>query len=234
MRRVPSKVPSIAPAGAAPIRVGEDRAAELLHTEDQLSGERAARTLGVLAGIPLRAGLPHLAAPSDDVAECMESLADSTEANKTLADRKLSTARGPSPIKRGGKSRVFVAKLLRGTLLRRWDLGQESCSIRAVARHVNVNVKDVHEYTSGEKSAPWSLAMELPLDVVEEMNEAIVTARAGGRTWRWALSLIRRGLDWIEERGTSPADRHEVTQALREAQRRILDVLDRIDEESGR
>jgi hypothetical protein len=82
--------------------------------------------------------------------------------------------------------------------------------------------------------APWALAQVLPLDVVDEINETLIASRAGGRTWRWALSLIRRGLEWIVERDVRPDDRYEARSALLATHQKITALLQRWEQEESR
>ncbi len=127
-----------------------------------------------------------------------------------------------------------MAELLDDVLFRRWERGADNCSTRAIALRCSVNPSTIHEYRHGDKMVPWALAKVLPIEVVEEINETLIASRAGGRTWRWALALVRRGFDWIEERGVRPEDRHEATRALLAAQDRITKALGRLAEEETR
>jgi len=200
--------------------------------EVQCAADRRERTPGPLPDPATRVHSAHNPRQTSAAPDVAETFAECTDEKSPLPDRAGTTAR--SPILRGGDARVRTAKLVSEVLFRRWERGDESCSTRAIAQRCKVNPRVVHDYRHGEKPVPWALAWVLPIEALEEINESIVTARAGGRTWRWALALVRRGLDWIEERGTRAEDAHEVKQALREAQRRILDVLERLDEEEGR
>ncbi len=182
------------------------------------------RTQEALSERAPRASVAHIASR----AGCSDKSAECIDVERALPERAAGTAR--APLKRNGRSRLAFAKLLNDALFRRWERGDDACSTRAIAQKCGVNQRTVHEYRHGEKSAPWALAYELPIEIVEEMNEAIISARAGGRTWRWAMALIRRGLDWVEEQGLAPADRHEAIDALSTAQERIAKMIRHLNE----
>ncbi len=155
----------------------------------------------------------------------MEIIAD---ANQVLAEQD----RGA--LKRGSRERIATAGLLDETLSKRAERGDENCSTRSVALRCKTNPRVIHEYRHAEKLAPWALAWVLPIEVVEEVHETIMARRGAGRSWRWAVSLVRRGVDWIEERGVRADDRDEATAALLALQGRIVKAIARVNQEGSR
>lgn len=163
-------------------------------------------------------------------------IADSTgiraESHGMLAERRASTGRGP--LARGSKERLATAALLNEVLSNRARHESDNCSTRAVALRCKANPRVIHEYRHGEKLVPWALAWVLPLDVVDEINETIMSKRGGGRSWRWALSLIERGVDWLEERGVRADDRDEASVALLALQGRLVKAIARVNQPEGK
>ena len=211
----PSKPPSVSGAAAASRadvhRVDSDRAQEFHGAP--FRGERTQR---VLAERAHRADVSH--------AEYTEERADCT--------RVLAEQRGA--LRRGSTERLATASLLDEVLSKRAERGDESCSTRAVAHRCKTNPRVLHEYRHAEKLAPWALAWVLPIEVVEEINESIMAKRGAGRSWRWAVGLVRRGIDWIEELGVRADDRDEASAALLALQSRLVRAIARVNQEGPR
>jgi hypothetical protein len=119
-------------------------------------------------------------------------------------------------------ARAEFARAFDSVMHNHWLAGEGAYSNVAVARACGVDEKTIRQWREGEKPFPAAALTLLPGQLFDEIMSHVAAAR--GRTPRRAVVQLREALTALRVQAVHE-DQHELTRALLDAQRELLDIM---------
>lgn len=127
----------------------------------------------------------------------------------------------------GGRARRVAADLFHGVLTERWERGDDSVSNRVLAdRYLEVDEKLVRQYRDGRKHVPLAALVVLPVPVVRDIVDRLMTLR--GVSEREDAATLRQTIRRLRER--QPRDRAELLRVAKDARDELIALVDQLSE----